>query len=154
MSDTGDNMKKLIYITGAIVIVLVARASFTNKGYFDDKSKTYSNMTREQFIRKEPIEVTLVITYSPDNSLKFDTTADDGDSAFNLLRTVAAKENIEIEIEEYDFGTLIKSIGGRENSLDKTWIYFVNDESANVSADNYIFNKGDTIEYKYIEPIF
>lgn len=144
-------MKRIVYIAvfGFLSVVLIA--SITNKGIFDGKSTEYSNLKREPYIPKKQIDATLIISYSEGKSSTYPTKADEGDTVFNLLRTVAAKESIPLEVQEYDFGALVTSIDGVENSEEFAWIYFVNGESGNVGADQKQFESGDEIEWKYTE---
>lgn len=111
-------------------------------------------MTRDPYVRPQKIKVTLIISFSEKDVKKFETEADKSDSVFNLLRTVVAKENIELGVKEYDFGTLVEKIGDLQNTPDKSWIYFVNGASGDVAADQKIFNAGDTVEWKYVKPEF
>lgn len=132
-------MKKFATLLLVFFLFLVVVAAIRDKGFFDGKTLTYSNMTREKFVRKEPISVTLIIT-DGDNSRRFDTKADQGDSAFNLLRTVAAKENISLETDE---DLSITSINGSEGR----WIYLVNGEIKEKSPDEYVFIENDVVEF-------
>lgn len=147
-------MKKVFYLSLALFLILIINASINKKGFFNNKSQTYSNLKREPYVKPKQINTTLIISYSGDNIVSFETKADEGDSVFNLLRTVAAKEGIEIEVKEYDFGTLVESVNGYANSKTKSWIYFVNDTPGNVGADQKIIEDGDKVEWKYIEPIY
>src|SRR5690606_16409355 len=70
-------------------------------------------------------------------------------NALTLLTDEATKKGWEIEVETYDFGTLVESINGQSNTADKAWIYFVNDQAANVGADQMKIQDGDVVEWKY-----
>jgi hypothetical protein len=75
-------------------------------------------------------------------------------TAYDILIKAADENNIEIDAEQYDFGVFVRSIAGFENTNERAWIYFVNGESGQVSADNQEVNPGDLIEWKYIKPEF
>lgn len=75
-------------------------------------------------------------------------------NALEALKLVGVENNLEVRVKEYDFGVLVESIGGRENSVDKAWIYYVNGESATEGADQYELKTGDLITWKYIKPVF
>lgn len=75
-------------------------------------------------------------------------------TAFELLEKVAEENGITMDVKKYDFGMLVNSIDGRENTKDLAWIYYVNGKSADVGADSYQLKEGDVVEWKYIKPIF
>ena len=75
-----------------------------------------------------------------------------GETAYEILSEVAKKEGMTIDAKQYDFGIFIQGIGGKENTNDKSWIYFVNGEAGNVAADQRILEAGDRVEWKYIKP--
>ena len=78
----------------------------------------------------------------------------EAETALELLTKGAKTKEIEVVVKKYDFGSLVESIGGKANSAEKAWIYFLNGESATQGADQYKLVDGDVIEWKYIKPIF
>jgi hypothetical protein len=75
-------------------------------------------------------------------------------SALSLLRTVTTRQNLDLQTKVYSFGTLVESIAGQKNTPQLAWIYYVNGNSADVGADAYLVQPGDTIEWKYTQPSF
>ncbi|HLC94858.1 MAG TPA: DUF4430 domain-containing protein, partial [Patescibacteria group bacterium] len=71
------------------------------------------------------------------------------DTALEALLVVGEKENISIETKKFDFGTLVISIDGVENTEKTAWIYYINDESATVGADAYTLSDGDIVSWRY-----
>lgn len=77
-----------------------------------------------------------------------------GKTAFDVLTDVAVTNEITMDVKKYDFGMLLNSLGGKENSKDMAWIYFVNGKSPEVGADKYNLKDGDVVEWKYTKPTF
>jgi hypothetical protein len=75
-------------------------------------------------------------------------------SAFEALEKVAVENDITMDVKKYDFGMLVNSINGSENTKDLAWIYYVNGKSPEVGADAYKLKDGDVVEWKYIKPTF
>jgi len=75
-------------------------------------------------------------------------------SPFSLLEKVKDMGEVTIETEIYDFGVLVTSINGFENDNQFSWIYFVNGNMGQVASDRHILKQGDTVEWKYIKPVF
>ena len=75
-------------------------------------------------------------------------------TAFEALEKVAVENGITMDVKKYDFGMMVNSIAGSENSKDLSWIYYVNGKSPDVGADKYELKDGDKIEWKFIKPSF
>jgi hypothetical protein len=98
------------------------------------------------------IKSEISIDFGDGNIVKSSTIQ--GQTVFDLLNKLVEENKIEIKTKQYDFGILIESIGGKPNTKDKAWIYFVNSESAQVAADKYLLKAGDKVEWRYIKPTF
>lgn len=75
-------------------------------------------------------------------------------TVLSLLKQVSQENEIELKLKEYDFGTMVESIGGKENSKERAWIYFLNGQTGDVGAGDKKLAAGDLVEWKYIEPIY
>jgi hypothetical protein len=75
-------------------------------------------------------------------------------TALSVIQALADAGSITLSTKVYDFGTLVEAINGNENTAERAWIYFVNGQSGDVGADQKQVGVGDTVEWKYIEPIF
>lgn len=73
-------------------------------------------------------------------------------SALSLLQTAAAHDQIPLVIKTSSIGILVESISGLPNTSTRSWTYFINNQSTNITADSYLIQPGDTIEWKYVEP--
>jgi hypothetical protein len=71
-------------------------------------------------------------------------------TAFDLLKNLTEKNNINLQTKQYDFGTFVQAVGDKESTAKKAWIYFINGQSGQVAADKYVVKEGDIIEWKYV----
>ena len=69
---------------------------------------------------------------------------EDGQNALDLLKSKA-----EIQTQDSSIGVFVISINGISNSEDHFWMFYVNGELAQVSADQYTTKNGDKIEWRY-----
>ena len=53
------------------------------------------------------------------------------------------------EKEYAGMGKFIKAINGIQSNGDQNWIYYVNDQKAEVGVSNYKINPGDVVSWKY-----
>ena|SRR3989344_475980 len=72
----------------------------------------------------------------------------EGMTADKVLRLM----DVEVVDKKYDFGIMVTSINGKENSKDRVWIYFVNGQAGDVAADQKQVSAWDMVEWKYIQP--
>ena len=93
----------------------------------------------------------LVIYYDDEITDSYSYAFTEEKSAFDMLKEIAQQENISIETQQYDFGVFVKSIDGFEGTSEMAWMYYVNDESGTVAADQYKLKGDDLVEWKYIE---
>lgn len=97
-------------------------------------------------------KATLVLDFGGGKVTTYESVA--AKTAFELLEKVTVENDITMDVKKYDFGMLVNSIDGRENSKDLAWIYYVNGKSADVGADKYELKEGDKVEWRYIKPNF
>lgn len=85
--------------------------------------------------------------------ITFDQPADEAVSenatALSLLQSASAENNLQLNIDTYDFGSFVSGIDTATASAEFTWLYYINGESAQVGSDQYILKPGDLIEWKY-----
>jgi len=104
---------------------------------------------------KEEIKATLKLEFESEETRTFSEVGlEQPATAFGILAKVAQEEGIKLLTKEYDFGILVESIGGIENTQERAWIYFVNDQAGEVAADQKEISSGDVVEWRYIEPIY
>lgn len=124
---------------------------YQSTGFWSKHSLSYSNMTREPYVPPKKISVRLTIKYPDDTVETYDTEADEGDTAFNLLRTVAAKEEFNLETTEVPNSQeiLVNKIRDTENVDGSNWNYEINGEPQSVNPNTREIKQGDTITYIY-----
>ncbi len=96
--------------------------------------------------------VNLIIDYGKDSVSKYELKTDNNDTAFSVLKKAAQENNINLETIQYDFGIFVKKIGESESSAKKSWIYYINNESGSIAADQQKVKDGDEIKWVYEVP--
>lgn len=101
------------------------------------------------------VSATLVLEFSEEDIATYSgIQLEKPATVFGILEKAAQDNKIELVTKQYDFGIFVESIGGVENSKERSWIYFVNGKSGEVASDKYEISEGDLIEWRYIKPIF
>lgn len=67
----------------------------------------------------------------------------DGKSVYDVL-----KENHQVEADESDLGVMVKSIDGVSQTDSEFWLYDVNGEQSNLSADKQQTKSSDVINWQ------
>lgn len=123
-----------------------------------DKALVYPRRVYEQVMEvlgRAKVNTTLVLEFSEDNITTYEEVQlERPATVFGILEKVAEDNEIDLVTKQYDFGILVESIGEVENSEERAWIYFVNDEAGEVASDKYELSEGDVVEWRYIEPEF
>jgi len=68
---------------------------------------------------------------------------------YEALQNIAKENNLQLKTKQYDFGIMVTGIGQYENGKLMYWIYEVNGKTPPLSADKYVINSGDIINWKY-----
>ena len=146
----------IITVSAALLILISLGYVIVNNFAFDFSSRDFDkpefSLPTSQSADKNEQQVILVIDFGDQEQVSYSAEHEQSVTALSLLMDAAEENDVEIQVTEYDFGTMVDSIGGRESSSEMAWIYFINGQSANVGADSYEVEPGDTIEWKYIEP--
>lgn len=77
-----------------------------------------------------------------------------GDTVFSVLERECGKNDIALEFAGSGNNVYVESISGMVTDDSKGWIYYVNYESALVSAGGYKVAEGDVIQWQYEEYSF
>lgn len=148
---------KLLLTTSAALLILISIALFiNNNAVLDNPSRI--NETSELYdpgsqpSQNPEEQVSLLIDFGELGTFDYQAEYQEGQTALSLLLQAAEQRDVQVKTTEYDFGTIVDSIDGMENSSEMAWIYFVNGQSANVGADSYEVGGGDMIEWRYTEP--
>ena len=71
-------------------------------------------------------------------------------TAFDLLEQGTNKLGLSLKTKKYDIGIFIEAIGDKENGQEeKYWLYYHNDQMADIAADKLEIKAGDKIEFKF-----
>lgn len=73
-------------------------------------------------------------------------------TALAQLTKVSEDKSFKLETEESQYGIYIESLAGCGGDDGKFWLYYINDEPAQVGASEYIIQEGDNIKWKCEEP--
>jgi uncharacterized protein HemX len=128
-------MKKTKKIILLITILILGIGSFSFFLYKNQKTENSQTSEKEVLVEEQ----------NQIDSIFYTATAD-GQNAFELL-----KENAEVEYQQYDFGVFVESINGINGDDKHFWAVYLNDEQAQVGAEQIILQKDDRIEWKYEE---
>ena len=140
-------MKK-IHILTVILVVSLAILGFVVSSNRDDLFTSQKETEIPQNEVEE--EISLIIDYGEGSPWMVKSEFEEGITAFGLLEEKAEEFNLVIKAETYDFGTLVETIGDKENGEDgKYWLYYVNDEMPMVACDQKEINPGDKVEFKF-----
>lgn len=112
-----------------IVAMIIVLAIFGFIGYF---SAQKNNVNTD--LNTQAVAAVQAIAYD----------GEDGKNALDLLKSKA-----EIQTQDSSIGVFVISINGVSNSNDHFWMFYVNGELAQVSADQYTTKNGDKIEWRY-----
>lgn len=96
--------------------------------------------------------INLIIYFGNEDIRTYEYSFSEEETVYDALKEISERENISLETKEYDFGILVSSIGGKENSSQMAWIYFVNGEAGQIAADQMQIENKDLVEWKYITP--
>lgn len=139
-------MKKIIYITAGLAIIIIGGLFlFFNSGYNNPGAEEIN--FSQQVAEKEAV---LVIDDGTQDLKNFNVKFSGEKTAFELLKKQAEQSGIILKTKTYEQGLFIEAIGGKENGEGgKYWLYYVNGQMPQVSADKQKINSGDKIEFKF-----
>ncbi len=84
-----------------------------------------------------------------------DLVITNGATVFDVLKQAADKNKIDLKYKDYggELGVFIDSIGGvgKDPSGKSWWQYWVNDKYSQIGASTYKIQKGDVVEFKFIQ---
>ena len=139
--------KKILYLIPVILLIF--------GGIYFVGTKNRSSTVNQPLVTSTPApENKTSVKIDFGNGQIIETNAIAGETAFEALKKAAENNQLELKTKQYDFGIFIESIGGKENTKELSWIYFINSKSGEIAADKYILKLGDLLEWKYVKPIF
>lgn len=143
-------MKSTQWIGGVVVVGLVAGGWW----WWSRSSQLPANQVVQPVEVREQTGMIPVVLDFGDEVATYSAAWNEGATVLTTLLTVSEMNDVEVEVQEYDFGSLVGGIEGRVNTAERAWIYFVNGQAGDVGADQKQITEGDIVEWKYIEPIY
>lgn len=140
------------YLLLGIGLLIVAGAGVVGYLTLSAKPEAVGTVEEEKQGEMPAAKVSAVVDFGDGETFEYQKDFEEGKTAFSILMEMAEENQMEIETKEYDFGTLVEAIGGKENSTEQAWIYFINGESGQVAADKQELKTGDKVEWKFIKP--
>lgn len=152
------------YLFAVVSLMIVAAAIIFVGGLNANKEiDSLSTLDRYNLVRDQSGQVAGVsveqvevkVDLSDQTVLTTNIEISDGDTVMDALRQMIRLSGLVFSTTKYDFGEIVDQIGDLKGGQDnKYWIYYVNGESALVSADTMEVKAGDIIEFKFEESIF
>lgn len=138
-----NNFVVISLITIIIIIGLIVAFEKIDKSFFKQETQSLQESSQQ--------EVILIIDKGEEvPPLESKAEFKEGMTAFSLLRDEAVELNLILKTKTYDIGIFIEAIGDKENGQDgKYWLYYINGEMPQVSADKKELKIGDKVEFKF-----
>lgn len=149
------NSRERILTLGLFLFILISVITIATSIYYHQEySKTFQKylLAQENYssIRAAVMKVTLTIDYGNGTSVTEENIYLFNDATvLDALRAVAQVNATYWEVYQSFYIEAINDVFNNENGNNRWWVYSVNGEHALVSADHYIPNDGDQIEWIY-----
>lgn len=137
-------MKKIL-----LTVLVLAAALFSLTSLAEVVNKRTQPQVAGIETAKIERQATVRVVFNKLNIIEDTLVFENDTNAYELLTRLLNQNDITYEVTQYDFGVFVNSIGDLESNTQNSWIYSVNDESAQVAADTYLVSDGDTIEWKF-----
>jgi hypothetical protein len=135
-----------LILAGALFFGVTAVSSY--QLYSQNTAQTEVSQTVTTTENESLLTVTQIIIADVDQEPR--TIETEIEAGASVLTALQSSQEIEVEVTEYDFGTLIESINQVKNGTDDTyWIFSVNDQEATIGADQYMLEDGDVVTWEF-----
>ncbi len=131
-----------------LLILILASGLFAFKSYNTSKIAVVPENQPTGYEAR----VTISIDFGNKDIKAYELTVGADDTAFSVLKSATETNNIELVTKQYDFGVFVQKIDKFESSAKKSWIYYVNNESGQIAADQMKLKNGDKVEWVYETP--
>lgn len=97
------------------------------------------------------IEVSLVIDDRTGTVQTYPLSLESGSTALDALEQATTENGMTLVVQPSEFGSYIEQIGdvAADPESGDFWIWYINDSSANVAADQYQLGDGDEVTFRY-----
>lgn len=107
---------------------------------------------RELFADTAENKIQTIKTFLEVNLVRHESEITGEVSVYDFMSKLRNEGKIYFTEKNYvGMGKLILSINGLKSNGDRTWIYYVNGQKAQVGVSNYKINPGDVVSWKYEE---
>ena len=145
-------MKKNIFILVAVIVIVIFGGwlIFSNNNSLQTNSPGRTETSEEKIQEEIKGEVFLEIDDGDGEIKKITAKLTKGMTAVKLLEDKTIEMGLNLRTRTYSTGALIEAIGDKENGKDgKYWLYYVNGEMPQVSADKKELSPDDKVEFKF-----
>jgi len=141
-----------VYLLLAVVLVLfVLSRLFPNKTIFDFMGSPSSlTATPSAGLQTQTTvqNLTVILDFGSEQKTYTNIAAA---NAYLALVEAAQKGQLEVTIQQYEYGVQITKVGEFVASATHGWAYFVNDVAGDTAPDRKTLSANDRIEWKYIQ---
>lgn len=152
---TKRKLKKLIPIIILLVIsVLVIinlkttdspKQEIIPEANINAEQNTEKQAETQQHIPEQKNLATLEI-----NNTKYTTEISENTNIYDFMTKLKSENKIDFKEKNYTaMGAFIEEINNIKNSGEQNWIYYVNNQKANIGISNYQIKPGDVVSWKY-----
>jgi hypothetical protein len=84
------------------------------------------------------------------NGLKIESELTESDTIYDFMKKARKDGKLEFKEKIYtSMGAFIEEINNIKNNGEENWIYYVNNQKANIGISNYKIKPGDIISWKF-----
>ena len=142
---------KLLLLAIGIIFVGFVFSWFKIFGILQpDQNFDTQDLTENVSVTPKALFANLTVDYGNGKSTSYENLGiTTNETAFSLLKKKMDETGVVIKTKNYDYGTMVESIGGTAASSEYFWGYTVNGQMGSVSADKYVLNPDDSVEWVY-----
>lgn len=144
--------KNLKFIVLALFII--GAVGLWQASVLETKNKALEPNSQEQ--TQKNISLTFTFTADDNKTIDYPLLENNTKNLFAISQEIAGQENWDFQYKDYgEMGYLVTKINNIENGQDnRYWQYYVNGEQPQISADKYIPQSNEKIEWRYAESAF
>ncbi|MFA6257336.1 MAG: DUF4430 domain-containing protein [Candidatus Paceibacterota bacterium] len=127
-----------------VIIILILGIAIGSYIFFDFSSAARVEILKTEAIAAQPIKK------EQEARTELFFTATENSTVYDLMQKLKTQGEINFTEKNYiGMGKIIISINGIKSNGQKTWIYYVNGEKADMGISNYQVIPGDIVAWKY-----
>jgi hypothetical protein len=154
---TKRKIRKLIpiLILLAISILVIINLTTTDKNKKTEiipevNINTEQNLQTQENTQTEKIPDQKNLATLEINSTKYTTEISENISIYDFMNKLREEKKIDFKEKTYTaMGAFVEEINNIKNTGEQNWIYYVNNQKANIGISNYQIKPGDVVSWKY-----